>query len=243
MAERDEVPGGWARTAGPGTAEPLGATLDARGTNFAVHAPAATRVTLVLFAPGGLPRGELTLDPATQRTGAVWHVSVPGVRAGAEYAWRADSDTREQGQEFDPDALLLDPYTKGVAGSERWGERPRGGRTLRGVVCDLAHDWGGDRRPATPFPDSVVSEAHVRTFTRHPSARVAAPGTFAGLVEKIPWLVSLAVTAVQLMPVVEFDETDNPRTDPATGAALFNTWGYAPLAFMAPKLSYSSRPT
>jgi isoamylase len=240
MDEREVVPAGWARSAEPGSPGPLGATLSPTGTNFAVHAPAATRVTLVLFAPGGLPRGERVLDPATQRTGGVWHVLVPGLRAGAEYAWRADSDTREPGQEFDPTALLIDPYAKGVAGSERWGERIAGGRSLRSVVCDLAHDGGAERRPSTPFRETVIYETHVRAFTMHPSARVRSPGTYAGLTERIPWLRALGVTAVQLMPVAEFDETDNPRVDPATGQRLLNAWGYAPLAFMAPKLAYAS---
>jgi glycogen operon protein len=243
MDARDAVPAGWARSAEPGSAEPLGATPSRRGTNFAVHAPAATRMTLVLFAPGGQPRGEVVLDPARQKTGGVWHVFVPRVHPGAEYAWRADSDTREPGQEFDAQALLLDPYAKGVAGSGRWGERTSGGRQLHAVVCDLRHRWGNDRRPGTPLAESVIYETHVRMFTRHPSARVRAPGTYAGLIERIPWLRSLGVTAVQLMPVAEFDETDNPRVRPGGGEPLFNAWGYAPLAFMAPKLAYASEPT
>src|SRR5262249_31723440 len=164
--------------------------------------------------------------------GGIWHVFVPGVRAGAEYAWRADSDTRGPGHAFDPEALLLDPYGHGVAGSERWGERPRGGRQLRSVVCDLGYDWGDDRRPGTALADTVTYELHVRAFTRPPSSGVRAPGTYAGLIAKIPWLRALGVTAVQLMPVAEFDETDNPRVNPETGARLLNVWGYAPLAFM-----------
>ena len=243
MDARDAVPTGWGRSVEPGVAVPLGATLSRQGTNFAIHAPAATRVTLALFAGGGLPRGEHALDPARHRTGGVWHVFVPRVRAGAEYAWRADSDTREPGQTFDAQALLLDPYAKGVAGSERWGERTPGGRQLRAVVCDLAHRWAHGRRPSTPLADSVIYEVHVRAFTRHPNAGVKHPGTFAGLIERIPWLRSLGVTAVQLMPVAEFDETDNPRAHPGTGQPLLNAWGYSPLAFMAPKLSYASEPT
>jgi isoamylase len=243
MDAPDAVPAGWAKAVEPGAPEPLGSTLARDGTNFAIHAPAATRVTLALFASGGLPRGEHVLDPARHRTGDVWHVFVPRAREGAEYAWRADSDTRERGQEFDAQALLLDPYAKAVAGMERWGERVPGGRPLRAVVCDLTHRWGGDRPPRTPLARSVIYETHVRLFTRHPSARVRAPGTFAGLIERIPWLRSLGVTAVQLMPVAEFDETDNPRTRPGSGEPLFNTWGYSPLAFMAPKRSYSSAPT
>src|SRR5215831_14869486 len=107
MDASDAVPPGWARAVERGWPEPLGATVSRRGTNFAIHAPAATRMTLVLFAPGGLPRGEHVLDSGRQRTGDVWHVFVPRVDAGAEYAWRADSDTRERGQEFDAEALLL----------------------------------------------------------------------------------------------------------------------------------------
>ena len=243
MDARDAVTTGWAKTIEPGVPSPLGSTVSRRGTNFAIHAPAATRMTLALFAPGGLPRGEQALDPARHRTEGVWHVFVPRVRAGAEYAWIADSDTREQGQEFDADAQLLDPYAKGVAGMERWGERVPGGRPLRAVVCDLSHRRGNERRPATPLAQSVLYETHVRLFTRHPSARVRAPGTYAGLIERIPWLRSLGVTAVQLMPVAEFDETDNPRLKPGSGEPLFNTWGYSPLAFMAPKRSYASEPT
>ena len=243
MDTRDVVPFAPARSAEPGSPSPLGATLADRGVNFAVHAPAATRITLALFAPGGLPRGEVRLDPATHRSGGVWHVFVPGVRAGAEYAWRADSDTRESGHAFDPEALLLDPYGRGVAGSERWGERTAGGRHLRSVVCDLAYDWGDDVRPATLLDDTVIYELHVRAFTRHESSDVRAPGTFAGLIERVDWLSQLGVTAVQLMPVAEFDETDNHRVHPETGERLLNAWGYAPLAFMAPKTSYASEPT
>src|SRR5215472_3912521 len=144
MDARDAVPERWSRTVEPGSPEPLGSTPSRRGTNFAIHAPAATRMTLALFAPGGLPRGEQALDLAKHRTGDTWHVFVPRLHAGAEYAWRADSDTRDRGQEFDAEALLLDPYAKGVAGMERWGERVPGGRPLRAVVCDLRHHWRND---------------------------------------------------------------------------------------------------
>ena len=226
-----------------GSPEPLGATLLPRGTNFAVFSHHAARMTLALFAPGGKPRGEFALDPRRNRSGDVWHLFVPGVRAGAEYGWRAGSDAPGPAHAFQPKALLLDPYAKGVAGSERWAERARGGRVLRGVVCDLAYDWRGDQAPATPLAESVILETHVRAFTRHPSARVRRPGTFAGLAEKIPYLRSLGVTAVQLMPVAEFDETDNSRKNPATGERLLNAWGYAPLAFMAPRIAYAATAT
>jgi len=224
-----------------GAPAPLGATPDEAGTNFAVWSRHATRMTLALFAPGGAPRAELALDPATHRTGDVWHAFVPGVRAGAEYGWRADSNLPGPEHAFEPDALLLDPCAKGVAGSERWGERRTG--ALRGVVCDLLYDWRGDRAPATPLAHTIIYETHVRAFTRHASSGVKHPGTFAGLAEKAGWLRSLGVTAVQIMPVAEFDETDNTPRRSGTRTPLLNVWGYMPLAFMAPKLSYAAEPT
>ena len=243
MDARDVVPHAAAFKPEPGSPSTLGATLSATGTQFAVFSQHATRMTLALFAPGGLRRGEIALDPSAHKSGDIWHVFVPGVRAGAEYGWRADSSEHGAQHAFEPDALLLDPYGKGVAGSERWAERPRGGRMLRSVVCDLAYDWGDDRPPGTPLAETVILEAHVRAFTRHASSQVRHPGTFAGLTEKLPYLRSLGVTAVQLMPVAEFDETDNPRSHPLTGERLLNAWGYAPLAFMAPRTAYASTAT
>ncbi len=227
----------------PGGPEPLGATVDDGGTRFAVHSAHAGRLTLVLFAPGGVLRGEIVLDPARHRTGHVWHVRVAGVRAGAEYAWRAEGHAHDSRHAFDPRALLLDPYARGIAGSERWADRsPRRG-PRRAVVCDLSYDWGDDRHPHTPLERTVLYETHVRAFTAHPGSGVRHPGTFAGLAEKAEWLRSLGVTAVQLMPVAEFDETDNPRVNPFTGERLLNAWGYAPLAFMAPRTAYAADAT
>ncbi len=243
MRRREIVPARSGTTPGAGEPSPLGATLESTGTNFAVFSRHATRMTLALFAPGGLPRGEYVLDPGQHRTGDVWHVFIPGTRAGTEYAWRADSNAAGAAHAFDPDALLLDPYGKGVAGSERWGERARAPGALRSVVCDLAYDWLDDRAPGTTLADSVIYETHVRAFTRHASSGVRHPGTFAGLAERIPYLRSLGVTAVQLMPVAEFDETDNPRKHPRTHERLWNAWGYAPLAFMAPRVAYAADAT
>lgn len=225
----------------PGRPGPLGATPDATGTNFAIWSHHATRMTLALFAPGGEPRGEFVLDPARHRSGDVWHAWLPGVRALAEYGWRADGPARGHAHAFDPRALLLDPYAKGIAGSEHWAGQTTRRRERRGVICDLSgYDWQDDRPPGTPLARSVIYELHVRAFTRHDSSGVQAPGTFAGLAEKASWLASLGVTAVQLMPVAEFEEADNPRTHPLTGERLLNVWGYAPLAFMAPRTAYSS---
>jgi glycogen operon protein len=227
----------------PGGPEPLGATVDAGGTRFAVVSAHAERLTLVLLSPGGVPRGEIALDPARNRTGDVWHAYVRGVRAGAEYLWRAEGHPHDSRHAFDPRAPLLDPYAKGIAGSERWADRSPRRAPRRAVVCDLAHDWGDDRHPGTPLERTILYETHVRAFTAHPSSGVRHPGTFAGLAEKADWLRSLGVTAVQLMPVAEFDETDNPRVNPFTGERLLNAWGYAPLAFMAPRTAYAADAT
>lgn len=209
---------------------------------FAVHAPHATAVTLQLFEPGGRPGRAITLDAATLRSDGVWRVHVPGVTAGLEYGWRVDGP-REAREGFDPDALLLDPYAPLVTGGETWGERTPGGRALRSQVADLAFDWGDDRHPGTALADTVIHETHVRAFTRHPTSGVAHPGTYLGLIEALPRLVDLGITAIQLMPVAEFDESANPRKNPLTGEPLLNVWGYDPLSFFAIKTGYAAAGT
>ncbi len=132
---------------------------------------------------------------------------------------------------FDPRRILIDPYSRSVAGLETWGEvagaRGRLER-LRSRVIDEEFDWGHEHPLAVPLADSIIYELHVRGFTRHASSGVAHPGTFRGLVEKIPYLHELGVTAVELLPVYEFDEFDNPRSNPLTGEPLRNFWGYQP---------------
>ncbi len=231
---------------------PLGARVRADGVNFAVFSAHATRLSLVLFAPGARePACELALDPRTQRTGDVWHAFVQGLGAGAEYAYRA---WREDGggdplQRFAPERLLLDPYARAVTGAPLWGAgalerrgrhasliRPRRAR----VVDERDFDWGDDAPPGHHLADSVFYELHVRGFSAHPSSGVSAPGTYRGLIEKLPYLRELGVTALELLPVAEFDETDCRGRDPATGRRLRNFWGYQPLAFFAPKPAYAA---
>ncbi len=225
----------------PGTPEILGAVPHADGVRFAVVAPDASVLTLALFSPGGMPLGELDLDAAHHRMDGVWHAFVPGLRAGIEYGWRVTPEVNGTPIPRAVRPLLLDPYAKGIAGSETWGDRAAAQRPRRAVVVDLdGYDWKDDRHPGTPLERSVFYELHVRLFTAHPSSGVQHPGTFSGLAEKAAWLRKLGVTAVQLMPVAEFDETDNPRVNPMDGRPLLNVWGYSPLAFMAPRTAYAS---
>jgi glycogen operon protein len=222
---------------------PYGASVRREGLNFSVFSKHATSVTLVLFRPGEEePLAQLPLDPRYNRTGDVWHVLVEGVDPGVEYGFRADCQPNPSPEllRFDPGRLLLDPYSKAVSGLDTWADQPgedRLGR-MRSRTVDEEFDWGHEHPLGIPLADSIIYEMHVRGFTRHPSSDVAHPGTFRGVVEKIPYLRDLGVTAVELMPVTEFDEDDNDRRNPLTGERLRNFWGYQPVSFFAPKASY-----
>jgi isoamylase len=222
--------------ASPGRPLPFGAIPGTRGVGFSAFSRNATAVSLLLFddAADERPAVEIPLDPALNRTGDAWHVAVDGIGPGALYLFRVDGPhDPARGHRFDPRAMLLDPYAKAVAG-------PAGRR--KGVVVSDEFDWQGDRPPGRPLSRSVIYETHVRGLTRHPSAGVAHPGTFRGVVEKLPHLVDLGVTAVELMPVMEFDALANPRVNPLTGERLRNYWGYDTIAFFAPNQGYASLP-
>jgi glycogen operon protein len=222
---------------------PFGATVVPGGVNFAVHANRATAMTLVLFAPGAVePFAELPF-PDEFRVGGVHAMTVSGIRAGEfEYGYRADGPYRpEDGDRFDPNVVLVDPYATLLTGGEVWGRRPDPTRPTRwrGALAEDDFDWRDDRPPRLAHEDLVVYETHVRGFTRHPSSEVARPGTFAGLAEKIPHLTGLGVNCVELMPVFEFDEFENSRLDNDGGEPLYNYWGYSTVGFFAPKASYA----
>jgi isoamylase len=230
-------------TVGRGRSYPVGPSVAADGVNFSVWSRTATSMELLLFdgVEDPEPVSCLPLDPAGHRTYGYWHVEVPGVRAGQVYAWRVHGPhDPARGLRHDPEAVLLDPYGRSVAvptGYLRSTGGPPDPRTaMRSVVADLStYDWEGDRPLERPFARTVVYELHVRGFTAHPSSGVARElaGTYAGLVEKIPYLESLGVTAVELMPVLAFDRQDAP-------AGLVNHWGYSPVSFFAPHPGYAS---
>jgi glycogen operon protein len=224
---------------------PYGASVKRDGVNFSVFSRHATGIALVLFAPGEEePVLELPLDPLYNKTGDVWHVLVEGVDPGVEYAFRAEREPNPAPNvtRFDASKRLIDPFGKSVAGLDVWGEVVgEKGRLerLRSRVIDEEFDWGHEHPLAIPLADSVIYEMHVRGFTRHPSSGVAHPGTFRGVIEKIPYLRELGVTAVELMPVTEFEECDVTRRNLLTGEPLRNFWGYQPVSFFAPKASYA----
>ncbi len=230
---------------------PLGVSILRGGLNFAVFSQHATGVALVVFLPGiEEPIVEFPLDPRFNRTGDVWHIFVRGLDHGIEYGWRADRHPNDNplAHRFNREDILLDPYARALSGGAEWGSTlhlvPRAAgrgviRKRRTLVTDEQYDWENDHPPRIHLADSVIYELHVRGFTRDVSAGVQAPGTFRGLVEKIPYLRDLGVTAVELMPVTEFEECDNPRLNPLSGETLKNYWGYHPISFFAPKAAYA----
>ena len=223
---------------------PLGASVRRHGVNFAIFSKYATSCTLTLFEPGATdPYVEFPLDPHANRTGQVWHVFVEGVDDGVQYGYRFDMQPNPAPQihRFDPAHVLLDPYALALSNGSTWGAHKPGERPYRNsLIVDNHYDWEHDQPLNIPLVDSVIYELHVRSFTVHPSSGVAHPGTFAGIVEKIPYLKKLGVTAVELLPVNEFEESDTDRVNPFTGEPLRNLWGYQSTAFFAPICAYSS---
>ena len=227
----------------PGRPLPLGATLVPGGVNFAVFSDRATAMTLVLFEVGGeRPIAELPI-PERFRVGSVFAVTVFGLDPERlEYGFRAEGPADPTARDrFDAGTVVADPYARLIAGGEEWGVRRPDGRIepYRSRVLLDDFDWGEDTAPGIAAQDLVIYEMHVRGFTRHPSAKVAAPGTYAGLREKIPYLAELGVNCVELLPVFEFDETDNPRSD-SRGRPLHDYWGYNTVGFFAPKAGYAA---
>jgi glycogen operon protein len=223
----------------PGRVLPFGASTVPGGINFSVYSNNATAITLVLFRPGEEePVAELPFPPEF-RVGGVHAMTVFGLDPETtEYGFRASGPFGPGGHRFNPSTVLLDPYARLLRGREEWGREPAGRYRCGTPYEDF--DWEGDRPLNLPAGDLVIYETHVRGFTRHPSSGVGHPGTFAGLTEKIPYLSELGVNCVELLPVFEFDELDNPRDDPAAGRRLYNYWGYNPIGFFAPKSGYGA---
>ncbi len=222
---------------------PLGASATPDGVNFSLLCRHGTSVFLVLFTlDGHKPLAEIALHSRRNRTGDHWHVLVAGLPPAFSYGWRVDGPPGN-GNCFDPNHVLLDPAATGVSHGARWGESVETDRRFtsrRSVYLRRPFHWQEDVPLVTPMEDTVIYELHVRGFTCHGTSMTARPGTFAGLVEKIPYLHDLGVTAVELLPIHEFDECDCPFVNPLTGERLRNFWGYNSIAFAAPKAAYAS---
>jgi len=229
-----------------GSSSPLGATPSPNGVNFSVFSRHAAGVQLLLFDRVDDVRAArvVRLDPWANRTYHYWHVFVPNVQPGQLYGYRVEGPfDPSSGMRFDPAKVLLDPYGRGVMVPETYGRdaaRRQGDTTataMKSVVVDVsAYDWEGDAPLQRPSSRTIVYEMHVRGFTRHPSSGLSEKtrGTFAGLIEKIRYLQRLGITAVELLPVFQFDAQDAPP-------GRVNYWGYAPVSFFAPHQAYSSR--
>jgi glycogen operon protein len=241
---------------------PLGAHVRGDGVNFAIFSRHATGVRLDLFARvgDGPPVRSIILDAAKNKTGDIWHVWVAGIRPGQLYGFRvAGPYAPHDGHRFNPNKLVVDPYATAIISAAGHDLRAATGydpsSTQRDASfsdvddaatapkCVVTHadfDWQGDQPLHHPWTSTVIYELHVRGYTIDPSADAQHPGTYRALTEKIPHLLSLGVTAVELMPVQEFDEDVGARVHPATGEPLTNFWGYDLLGFFAAKASYAS---
>jgi glycogen operon protein len=220
-----------------GTRFPPGAAAAVDGVNFSIYSRHATRVWLRLYrrARDKQPIAEIELDPKRHRTLHFWHVFVAGAKPGWLYTWRVDGpNDRAAGLRFDPARELLDPWAELVA-PDLWRRADAvhgGAAAIRAQIAQRdGYDWQGDQPLAQRLADTVIYEMHVRGFTRHPSSQVEHPGTFAGVIEKIPHLRALGITAVELLPVNAFDRQDVPPAGAKLG--LVNYWGYSPYAYFA----------
>jgi glycogen operon protein len=231
---------------GVGGSTPLGATLTRHGVNFSVFSRHATGVELLFFdgVDDSRPSRAIRIDQSVGRTYHYWHVCVPDIRPGQIYGYRVEGPRDPaNGLRFDPTKVLLDPYGRGVVVPARYSrdaaskDGDNTATAMKSVVLDpSAYDWEGDRPLRRPSSRTIVYEMHVRGFTRHPSSGVGeeVQGTFAGMIEKIPYLQELGITAVELLPVFQFDAPDCPP-------GRVNYWGYAPVSFFAPHAAYSAR--
>jgi isoamylase len=238
-------------TVEPGRAHPLGAVPDREGVNFSIYSEDATGVSLLIFDSHDSPKPVLVveLDSDANRTFHFWHVYVRGLRAGSHYAYRVDgpTDLHGRGHRFNAAKILLDPYARGAT-KDLWkrgdacGPDDNLGSSMRATVIDIKdYDWEGDRPINRPMSETIIYEVHVGGFTKSPTAGVRHPGTFEGLIEKIPYLKSLGVTAVELMPVFFYDVSELDRVGP-DGGRLSNYWGYSPVAVFAPHDGYCVSP-
>ncbi len=233
---------------GRGFPLPFGATVTPNGINFSLFSGFATKVNLLLFHPGEeKPFWEIELDSRYNKTGDVWHIQVFELSSDVCYGYRVDGPYQpDEGHRYDKNSILIDPYAHGLSDGKTWGDPMYKGEGLDrsfnrlSTIVSEEFDWQGDLPLSIPMEESIIYEMHVRGFTRDSSSKCRYPGTFRGIIEKIPYLRSIGITAIELMPVFEFDEGENSRVNPMTGERLKNYWGYSTLSFFAVKASYAA---
>lgn len=225
----------------PGFFRMYGACVASNGVSFTINSHGATRCTLLLFKPQAPKPYARILFPDSYRIGDTYSMLVYDIKPDEfEYAFSFDGPYEPaKGLLFNEENVLLDPYSRAVTGQRKWGEKPEGGKDFeyRARVVKSSFDWGNIKQLEQPFEDLVIYEIHVRGYTKDKSSGVSAPGTFAGLKDKIPYLKDLGINAVELMPIFEFDEMESARV--VDGVQLYNYWGYNTVSFFAPNTSYA----
>lgn len=226
----------------PGFFRMYGACVASNGVSFTINSHGATRCTLLLFKPQAPKPYARIPFPDSYRIGDTYSMLVYDIKPDEfEYAFSFDGPYEPaKGLLFNEENVLLDPYSRAVTGQRKWGEKPEGGKDFeyRARVVKSSFDWGNIKQLEQPFEDLVIYEIHVRGYTKDKSSGVSAPGTFAGLKDKIPYLKDLGINAVELMPIFEFDEMESARV--VDGVQLYNYWGYNTVSFFAPNTSYAS---
>lgn len=225
----------------PGFFRMYGACVASNGVSFTINSHGATRCTLLLFKPQAPKPYARIPFPDSYRIGDTYSMLVYDIKPDEfEYAFSFDGPYEPaKGLLFNEENVLLDPYSRAVTGQRKWGEKPEGGKDFeyRARVVKSSFDWGNIKQLEQPFEDLVIYEIHVRGYTKDKSSGVSAPGTFAGLKDKIPYLRDLGINAVELMPIFEFDEMESARV--VDGVQLYNYWGYNTVSFFAPNTSYA----
>lgn len=225
----------------PGFFRMYGACVASNGVSFTINSHGATRCTLLLFKPQAPKPYARIPFPDSYRIGDTYSMLVYDIKPDEfEYAFSFDGPYEPaKGLLFNEENVLLDPYSRAVTGQRKWGEKPEGGKDFeyRARVVKSSFDWGNIKQLEQPFEDLVIYEIHVRGYTKDKSSGVSAPGTFAGLKDKIPYLKDLGINAVELMPIFEFDEMESARV--VDGVQLYNYWGYNTVSFFSPNTSYA----
>lgn len=249
----------------PGTPLPLGASVAKDGVNFSVFSRNATKVFLEFYSASedSEPYAQVEFSPSENRTGDIWHAFVPGIKPGSLYLFRVDGPFEpSKGHRFNVHQRLFDPYAKAITPVSVFYNLPpdysapldkndiEHGKNQcakvfpKCVVVDNENfDWQGDKPINRPLSESVIYEVHLKGFTAGKNAGVSCPGTYAGFIEKIPYLKDLGITAVELLPIFEFDEFENSNVNPRTGERMKNYWGYSTINFFSPKASFAADKT